>query len=268
MFRKLAALFKRDFYINASYKLSFLIGWMNTLAVLLPFFFVARLFGKGSSPYLLPYGGDYFSFVLIGIGLRRYLSHAVNSLAGTIGYEQSLGTLEVLFVSPTPFRQVFFLLSLLSFIYATGNFLFYLFLGTFLFQVPFPQANFAGALVVLPLTLLTFYSFGLLSASFILVFKKQNPIEPFFEGFSSFLGGVYFPVTLLPSWLQKVSDILPMTYGLRALRLCLLKGATLVSLGKDLLILSLLTLLLFPISVWIFGKSLKKAKKDGSLIHY
>lgn len=268
MFRKLFALFKRDFWVTSSYKLGFTLYWLHALATLLPFFFIARMFRTENSPHLLPYGGDYFPFVLIGLGVRRYLSHALHSLAGAIGEEQGLGTLEALLVTPTSFRKVFFLLSSLSFIYATFNLLFYLFLGVVLFRVPFPAANFAGAFWVLLLTTLTFSAFGLLSASFILVFKKGSTVEPFLEGFSSFLGGVYFPVSLLPLWLQHVSEFIPLTYALRALRLSLLKGAPLSALGKDLLILLVLSGILFPISLWVFGKALKKAKRDGSLVHY
>lgn len=268
MLRKLFALFKRDFFVTSSYKLDFMMYWIHALAVLLPFFFISKMLSPKGSPHLIPYGGDYFAFVLIGLGLRRYLAHSLQSLAGAIGEEQGLGTLEALLVTPTPFYVIFFLLSLLSFIYALFNLLFYLLMGVFLFQVQFTQSNVFGALVVLLLTTVTFSAFGLFSASFILVFKKGSFVEPFLGGFSSFFGGVYFPVTLFPHWLQKASQWVPMTYALRPLRLCLLKGAPLAALKEDLLILFLLTVILCPISVWTFGKALKKAKKDGSLTHY
>jgi len=268
MLRKLLALLKRDFFVTSSYKLNFMMYWIHALATLLPFFFIARMFPQTVSPYLLPYGGDYFAFVLIGLGIRRYLSHALHSLAGAIGEEQGLGTLEALLVTPTSFKTIFFLLSLLSFIYATLNLLFYLFLGIVLFQVRFPVANLLGAFSVLLLTTTTFYAFGLFSASFILVFKKGSIIEPFLEGFSGFLGGVYFPVTLLPLWLQKASEFIPLTYVLRSLRLCLLKGVPLSTLGEDLFILMLLSGILLPLGLWTFAKALRKAKQDGSLVHY
>jgi len=268
MLRKLLALFKRDFFVTSSYKLGFVLYWIHALAILLPFFFIARMFGPVTSSHLLPYSSDYFTFVLIGLGLRRFLSHALNSLAGTIGEEQGLGTLEALLLTPGSFRATFSLLSLLSFFYATLNLLFYLFLGIVLFRVRLPEANWIGAVFVLFLTTLAFFSLGLFSASFVLVFKKGSSIEPFLEGFSSFLGGVYFPITLLPNWMQRISEFIPMTYVLRSLRLCLLKGAPLSDLGRDLFILILLTMVLFPISLWTFGNALRKAKRDGSLVHY
>ena len=268
MLRKLFALLKRDFLVASSYKLDFMMYWVHALALLLPFFFVAKMLGQTESSFLLPYGGDYFSFVLIGLGLRRYLSHALHSLAGAIGEEQGLGTFEALLVTPTSFKSIFFLLSLLSFLYATLSLLFYIFLGSVLFHVRFPNANFVGAFLILLFTTFTFTAFGLLSASSILVFKKGSTVEPFLEGFSSFLGGVYFPVTVLPFWLQKFSEFVPMTYILRPIRLCLLKGTSLSALGNDLFVLILLTAVLFPVGLWIFGKALQKAKKDGSLIHY
>ncbi len=267
MFQKLLALFKRDFFITSSYKVSFMMYWIHALAILLPFFFIGRMFETRSSPHLLAYGGHYFAFVLIGLGARRYLSHALHSLAGTVGEERGLGTLETLLASPTSSKTVFFLLSVLSVFYAVLNLLFYLSLGIVLFRVPFPHVNIPAAVVVLFLTTLNFFSFGFLSASFILVFKKSSIIEPFFEGFSSFLGGVYFPITLLPDWLERVSAFIPMTYVLRALRLSLLKGAPLGTLQGDLAALLLLTAVLFPVSLWTFGKALQKAKKDGSLVH-
>ena len=268
MLHKLFALLRRDVLVTSSYKLDFMMHWGHTLAVLLPFFFIAKMLNQTGPSYLLSYGGDYFSFVLIGLGLRRYLSHALHSLAGAIGEEQTIGTLEALLVTPTSFKSIFFLLSLVSFLYAILNLLFYLFLGIVFFQVRLPHANLPGALCILLLTTVAFHTFGLFSASFILVFKKGNVIEFFLEGFSSFLGGVYFPITLFPQWLHKVSEFIPMTHALRALRLCLLKGAPLSAVGKDLLVLVLLTAILFPTSLWTFGKALEKTKRDGSLVHY
>lgn len=268
MLRKLLALLKRDLLIASSYKFDFMMHWVHALALLLPFFFVAKMLGDNASSHLLPYGGDYFAFVLVGLGLRRYLSHALHSLPGAIGEEQMLGTLEALLATPTSFKSIFLLLSLLSFLYAVLNLLFYAFLGIVFFHVRFPNANFFGAFCILLLTSISFTAFGLLSASFILVFKKGSVVEPFLEGFSSFLGGVYFPTTLLPLWLHNISEFVPMTYVLRTLRLCLLQGVPLSSLGKDLFVLFLLTALFFPIGLWTFGKALEKAKRDGSLVHY
>ncbi|MBI4437325.1 MAG: ABC transporter permease [Candidatus Omnitrophica bacterium] len=268
MLHKLLALLKRDFFVTSSYKLDFLMYWIHALAILLPFFFIARMFNQATPSHLFPYGGDYFAFVLIGLGIRRYLSHALHSLPGAIGEEQGLGTLEALLATPTSFRKTFFLLSLVSLTYATLSLFFYLFLGILLFQVRFPQANWPVAFLILLLTTVTFYAFGLLSASFILVFKKGNVVEPLLEGFSSFLGGVYFPVSLLPSWLQGVSEFVPLTYVLRGLRLSLLQGVPLSTLGKDCMILALLSGILFPVGLWVFGKALRKAKQDGSLVHY
>lgn len=268
MFQRLFALFKRDFFVTSSYKVSFVLYWIHAIAFLIPFFFIARMFGEGGSPHLLPYGGDYFVFVLIGLGLRRYLAHSLHSLSGAIGEEQGFGTLEALLATPTSSRSLFSLLSLLSFLYATLNLLFYLSLGVVLFQVRFVNPNFLGAFCVLVLTTLTFFSFGFLAASFTLVFKKSSIIEPFFEGFSSFLGGVYFPMTLFPEWIQRISECMPMTYALRALRLSLLRGVPVSSIGKDLLVLSLLSVALFPLSLWVLGKAITKAKRAGSLVHY
>lgn len=42
---------------------------------------------------------------------------------------------------------------------------------------------------------------------------------------ATFLGGVYFPVQLLPSWLGQIAQWLPLTFALEALRQAVLQGA-------------------------------------------
>jgi len=66
------------------------------------FYFIAKLFGRAATPYLESYGGDYFSFVLIGIAFSDYLGVGLTSFAGIIREGQMLGTLEAMLITPPP----------------------------------------------------------------------------------------------------------------------------------------------------------------------
>jgi len=52
-----------------SYKLNFLLQLVGIFISTLLFFFLSKLFERGMSDYLQPYGGDYFAFVIIGIAI-------------------------------------------------------------------------------------------------------------------------------------------------------------------------------------------------------
>jgi ABC-2 type transport system permease protein len=89
-----------------------------------------------------------------------------------------------------------------------------------------------------------------------------------FNATSSFLGGIYYPVTILPGWLQFFSYLLPVTYALRGMRLALLQGASTGAILPDILVLALFSVLLMPASLSAFRFAVRRAKVDGSLSQY
>ena len=95
-----------------------------------------------------------------------------------------------------------------------------------------------------------------------------NPLKLVDWQFLHSFGGVFFPITILPGWLQKISYFLPITYSLRAIRHALLQSYPFQALGFDILILALFSVVLLPLSVYAFKVGVRRAKKDGSLTHY
>ncbi|MDP3142570.1 MAG: ABC transporter permease, partial [Candidatus Omnitrophota bacterium] len=128
--------------------------------------------------------------------------------------------------------------------------------------------NLPATIIVLILTIVSFSSIGLMSASFVIIFKRGDPISWLFSGVSFFLGGVYYPVTVFPQFLQVISRFIPVTYSLRALRLAVLQGHSISLLKQDILILTVFCMILVPLSMFIFRLAIKKAKKSGSLAFY
>lgn len=265
--RKSLAFLKRDFLINTSYKMSFLFDFCAIAFSVLTFFFIAKLFGQKAAPYLADYGSDYFPFVLIGIAFSGYLAAAMNSFTQTISEEQAGGTLEAIILSPTKISTLLICGSLWNFIFTSLRVAAYLLLGWLFFGFNLTKTNFAAALIILALTIISFSGLGIISASFILVFKKGDPINWFFNGISRFLGGVYFPVALLPAWLKKISYFLPITYSLEAMRKAIILGSSLKELIPQLSGLIFISIIFFPLGILSFKLALRKAKKDGSLLY-
>lgn len=71
------------------------------------------------------------------------------------------------------------------------------------------MANGWTAALSILLTLTTFMGLGVLAAAFILVFKKGNPVTWAMATLSELLGGVYFPTTILPDWMQSIARWIP-----------------------------------------------------------
>ena len=258
----------RDFINETSYKFAFLMQLFGILTSTLMFFFISKLLGDVGVKYLKPYGGNYFSFVLIGIAFFSYLRVSMQSLSESIREGQMLGTLEALLVTQTEIPTIILSSSLYSFIWASFRVAVYLLLGIFVFGVSIGNANLIGALLILILTIISFSSLGIISASFIIIMKRGDPITWMFTNISGLLGGLYFPISVLPGWLQKFSYFLPVTYSLEGMRLALLKGYSLSELMPNILALVVFSIITLPLSIMIFGYAVRRAKTDGTLTQY
>lgn len=266
--RKIISFLKKDFLVEISYKLAFLLNIFAILASILTFYFIDKLFGYKIVSHLEPYGGNYFAYVLIGISFFTYIGIGIGSLSGRIQQEQMMGTLEAVLVSPTKISTFIIAMSLWNFIIASIDVIIYLLLGVFLFKVNLGNTNILSASLILILTVISFNSLGIIAAAFIVVFKRGNPVTYVVNTLMGLLGGVYFPTSVLPDFLRTISLFLPITYSIRAMELAVYKGNSILELAPEIIGLSLFSIILTPLSLIIFKLAIKKAKIDGSLIKY
>ncbi len=266
--RKLFAFIVRDFNIERSYRLAFILRYLGVFLSIATFFFIAKLFGKGASSYLKAYGGDYFSFVLIGIAFSGFLTTGLNSFSRSISSAQAQGTLEAMLVTPTSLASIILNSSLWNFLFTSFNVIVYLIIGSLVFGVNLTKANLGAALLIMVITIVVFSGIGIISASFIMVLKRGDPINWIFGSLSSLMGGTFFPITVMPAWLQKFSYLFPIFYSLRAMRQALLLGYSFADLSVDLIILGGMAVVIMPLSIIIFNYAVRQAKIDGTLVTY
>jgi ABC-2 type transport system permease protein len=259
---------RRDFKEQMSYRLSFILQFFGMLFSSSSFYFVSQLLGASATQYLGSYGGDYFSFVLIGIAFVGYQGVALHSFAGVVQSAQSAGTLEAMLVTPTRLSTILFSSSLWNFVFTSFRVLLYILLGVFVFGADLRNANVLAGLVVLCLTIVTLSGVGILSACFVMVFKRGNPVDFLFGSLSTLLGGVYYPIEVLPSWLQILARFFPLTYSLEAMRRALLVGESLADLWWEVAVLAAFSVVLLPLSMVAFRYAVRQAKRDGSLTQF
>ena len=89
-----------------------------------------------------------------------------------------------------------------------------------------------------------------------------------FGTLSYFLGGIVFPVEVLPLPFQYLAELLPITHAVKALRELLLAQMEFQAIIPLLINLVIFILLLSPVSILFFRYAVKRAKIDGSLIQY
>jgi ABC-2 type transport system permease protein len=231
------------------------------------FFFIAKLIPPGS-PALGPFGGDYFSFAVVGVAFSGLLGIFQQGLPAVIRSAQVSGTLEALLVTQTSVSTVLLGSSLYSLVFQSFRTGLHLVLAMAVFGMKIGHVNWPGVMAVFFLTTLCFLSLGILSASFILVFKMGNPLSWLFGSVSGLLGGIVFPVAILPAWIRWASYLLPVTYSLNGMRRSLLASAGFSAIAPDIAALAAFNAVLLPLSLITFRAAIRKAKRDGTLTHY
>jgi len=266
--RVIAAFIRRDFAEELSYRFAFFFQFFSIFISILAFYFIAQLIGSAAVPFLSSYQGDYFAFVLIGLAVSGYFGTGLTSFTSSLRLAQTTGTLEAMLTTPTSISAIIFASSLWSYLMTTFRALIYLGIGDMLLGVDLSQTNLISVLVLLMLTIISFSSLGVIAASFIMVLKRGQPVTWIFDSVATLLGGVYYPVTILPAWLQLAAGLIPVTYALDGLRQAILNGAAINNLGNQTLALLAFSAILLPISLASFRFAVRRARQDGSLTHY
>ena len=268
MMQVIWAMLLRDLRHEASYKLAFLMQLLGSFHVFVLFLFLSRMFTGLPVQSLQKYGGSYFPFVLTGIAVQHYLFIALNTFSGQLREAQMMGTFEAVLVCPVPVPVYLAGSVLFSFVLNTFHIVIFLLAGALMGVFRLSVGQLPQLALVLGLSAATFSSIGILTASYCVVFKKGNPVAWLLTISSSLLGGVYFPCTVLPQWLQSVSAWVPMTHCLEALRGTLLLGKDLRGIEGSLAILGIWSLVGLPLSGLTFLWAVRRGKRTGSLGHY
>ena len=111
-FRKAIAFIRRDFQIESSYKMNFVMAAVDSIMILIFFYFLNRLVGAGGAYYMGRYGGDYLSFAVIGVAFARYFQLTLRMFSDSIRSAQLSGCLEAMLSSQTDSLSIVLMSSL------------------------------------------------------------------------------------------------------------------------------------------------------------
>lgn len=265
---KTRAFIKRDFIILLSYKMAFFTATIGAIFPLLSYFFISKLLPATAINSIVIYGGDYFSFTLVGIAFTTYFTMAVQEFSSLMRRDQMAGCFEALLSSQTDVKSLIFMSAIFKFIHNGTVFIFMFGIAYLFLDFDLSKINIPATMLTLFLSFITFISLGILSAAGTILFKQGEPFGFIFGTLSSLLSGAVFPITLLPFGLKIFSFIMPITYALDALRLSILQGYSISMLWQQLLILAGISIIILPLSLRFFEWSVEKGKRDGTLMQY
>jgi ABC-2 type transport system permease protein len=209
---------------------------------------------------------EYMTFLLIGALIWSYLSMIFDILSETVQWERWEGTIEYTFMSPT--SRVTHLLGMGVYAIVYGIIRTALVLGVAMlaFDLDLDNANYAAALVVLAVCSISLVGFGVVAAVMPLLSpEKGQQVTYIVSALLLLVSGVYYPVSVLPGWMQPLATVSPVTYGLEGTRAALKDGAGIADLWGSIWPLLVMGIVFVPLGIWIFHLGENYAKKTGKL---
>lgn len=202
--------------------------------------------------------------LLIGAVLWSYLGIIFEVLTETVAWERWEGTIEYTFMAPLS-RAVHLLgMGAFAVLYGLARTAALFVVVALFFGLSFPDANFAAALLLLAVASISFVGIGMITAVLPLISPEKGAQLGFVaQGILLVVSGVYYPVSVMPGWMEAISVISPATYALDGIRGAVLDGDGAV--WGDLWPLLVLGAVSIPLGLAVFRAGERYAKRHGKL---
>lgn len=249
----------------ASYRLKLSMGLASLVLSLVTFSFVGKVVAQAGPGFVARYGMSYSSFAIVGLVVHSVASSGLHSFRTAVRREQLQGTLELLATMRLPFPALVALSGLgeMALTAVGGGIL--MAGAAVLVGFEFPLG--AGLIVGAVLYTVTMAGAGLASAGVVMVSKEGEPISWLLGAAAGLVGGVYFPVDLLPGWLRALARLLPTTHAL-ALARSSLTGAAASPDPRSVALLGAYALASLAVGSAVLAWGCSRARRDGTVGHY
>jgi ABC-2 type transport system permease protein len=265
-----AAFLRRDLAIAASYRLTFVMRALAIIVSLVALAFTARFVGASDDAQMVSRYGNagYLGFWVIGIVVGDAFYSTSTALGGAIRRAQVEGTLDAMLSTPTPVGYVLLSAPLGQLAIALVRTLSTLLVASIMFDVAFRVEHPLALAAICATALVSFAALALLGGAVTMLIRRTDPITLALSMFGAVIGGVLYPVDLLPESLATVAYMFPLAPTLEALRLTLFAGAGFADITQELAPIAVFAALVGLAGALLFQHALRRARADGSLSHY
>jgi ABC-2 type transport system permease protein len=254
---------RRDAILFISYRSQLIAQFLGPLFSVTLFYYISHLLTAKSihSP------DGYFGFVTVGLVIVQILTISLGVMPVAIRQELVAGTIERFLVSAHgPINGILGTM-LFPLINAVLSGVLMLSIATVLFGLPLAGTA-PLAIPVALLGTLAFMPFAFFLVALVMAFKQASAASQFIVAGVAIVGGLYFPVKVLPSWIRWGSEAQPFTPATDLLRHLLVNAPLAHSAAVDLIKLVGFAAILLPAGVMLLRASIRYGQRSGTIAEY
>ena len=205
-------------------------------------------------------------YLLVGTLVWHYLSVVFENVSELIAWERWEGTIEYTLMAPVTRFTHMVGQTLFALVYGLLHTAVILAVVAFFFRLDLSQANLFGGALMLLAGSLSFTGLGIIASVLPLLFPERGAqMTHVIQAVLLLISGVYFPVSVLPAWMQPFTRLSPATYVLEGMRSALLDGVGIAALLPHLGRLMVIGVVAVPVGLAIFRQAEIYAKRTGKL---
>jgi ABC-2 type transport system permease protein len=258
-----AGIVERNTYLIRRFVWWELAWFLYTVANTLTIVFIAK--GIEAGGYNLDVNREMI-ILLIGAVVWSYLGLVFEIETETVAWERWEGTIEYTFMAPLSRPAHLLGMGAFAVLYGVIRTVALFGLVALMLGVHFGNPDFLSATVVLAASSVSFVGIGMMTAVLPLVSPETGTQLGFIaQGLLLVISGVYYPVSVLPQWMQWLSVVSPATYTLEGARKAILDGAGISAVWGDLWPLILIGAVAVPLGLYVFSLGERYAKRHGRL---
>ncbi len=202
--------------------------------------------------------------LLVGAVIWAYLGILFEFMTETVAWERWEGTIEYTFMAPLSRIVHLGGMGIFAVLYGLVRAALLFLVVAVFFDLDLGGANLLAALVVLVVASVSFIGIGMMTAVLPLISPEKGTQLGFIaQGMLLVVSGVYYPVSVLPTWMEWLSTVSPATYALRGIRGAVLDGAGVA--WADVWPLLVIGVVSIPLGLLVFRVGERYAKRNGKL---
>ncbi|HEX9035473.1 MAG TPA: ABC transporter permease [Ktedonobacterales bacterium] len=205
-------------------------------------------------------------YLTIGTAMWSYISAVFDSVTETVTIERWEGTIEYTFMAPVSRLTHLLGACIFALVHGLALMVAQLLVISMFFHLDLTKSNWLAAATITALGSVSLIGLGEIAAILPLLFTERGAQMAYIiRAIMLLVSGVYYPVTVLPGWLQAVAVISPVTYMLDGLRASIQQGRGVTTMWGDIWPLALAGVVLVPLGLVIFEQAERYAKRTGAL---
>ena len=177
--------------------------------------------------------------------------------------------IEIFFISKINASYIFLCSTIYPFIKSILKFSVYIFFLKLIGNHDFLFISILKSFIILVVMIIPFIALSFVALSFVLYFKQANPINSFINLLITIFSGILYPVSVLPTFMQDVSHLIPLTSQLNSVRHVLINNAFDEYIFSSLFYMhSLFSMLFLVICIKFFTITINLVKRKGTISSY